>query len=203
MQKNLLIRYIVLFFLLIGCSSLSSARSCGYCKGQGWIRVFVGTGTYGVSGKKHKCPHCHKWIHVSNDHYCQCRHCYGTGEAQSSRNRSRGGGSILYPSEEEQVRQLIMLINFGEAYYPPCEACAGSGICPHCKGASQGGGLYDWETGITYGSCVACGSSGICPTCKGGKTGPKRYRRLSQSEISNCLRSLRDIMRNALARTNR
>lgn len=158
---------LALAFLMTGFGG--EARTCGACHGKGWKRVFVGVSSYGVTGgRNHQCPNCGQWVSTSNDHYCQCKTCGGTGET----GISRGSGSTLYPDEAKNVQILLELLNFGEPYYPDCSICKGSGNCPQCNGAGRLS-VYDWETGLTYGGCIACGDSGICPTCRGGKKGPE------------------------------
>ncbi len=178
----------------------AEARPCGACHGQGFRRVFVGgVGSYGVGGgRTRQCQYCGKSVSSSDNHYCMCTACGGTGETGGS----RGGTSILYPSEAQNVQTIMELLNYGEAYYPPCSVCKGTGACPNCQGASRYS-YYDWETGLTYGACIACGSSGICPTCKGGKMGPKQYRPISDRDREKYLSLLRTIMQTAAQRTRR
>lgn len=186
-------------FFCLTFSLAATARDCGSCHGKGVRRVFVGgTGTYGVGGgRARQCQYCGKTVAPSDNHYCICTACGGTGEV----GRSRGGGiSMLYPSEAQNVQNILELLNYGEAYYPDCTVCKGSGVCPRCQGASRYS-YYDWETGRSYGDCIACGSSGICPTCKGGKTGPKQYRPISDTQRTQYLNLLRSILCTAAQRT--
>ncbi|MDE6559858.1 MAG: hypothetical protein K2K75_00595 [Muribaculaceae bacterium] len=175
------------------------ARDCGSCHGKGWKRVFVGVSNYGVGGgRTRQCQYCGKHVSSSDNHYCICTTCGGTGQAGGS----RGGTSMLHPDEAKNVQLILELLNYGEPYYPDCNICKGSGNCPHCHGASRNS-YYDWETGLTYGACVACGSSGICPTCRGGRKGAKQYKPISNQRREQCLDMLRTIMLNASKRTQR
>lgn len=196
-----MIKTLRLVSVIIGlvCCLAVDARECGACHGQGFRRVFVGVGSYGVDGgRTRQCPHCGKYVASSENHYCACTTCGGTGEV----GRSKGGSSMLYPDEAQNVQTILGLLNYGEPYFPDCTVCKGSGNCPNCQGASRYS-YYDWDTGLTYGGCIACGSSGICPTCKGGRKGPKQYRPISDQQRAQYLSMLRSILQNAAKRTQR
>lgn len=56
-------------------SSSHSSRECGYCHGSKRVLAHKGTGSYGVSVKKKKCPTCNEWYDPANDHWHACPYC--------------------------------------------------------------------------------------------------------------------------------
>lgn len=196
-----LIAAICIIAIAPASSAQNRSRSCGYCHGNGVVRVFVGNGSL-HAGKK-QCPHCRQWCDLSGDHYCRCPRCGGSGEIG---HKASSGSGFLYPSEAENVSRIMELLNRGEGYYPDCRACGGNGVCPACKGASRGAvNYYNLDAPMySSGACAACGCSGFCPTCRGGgKQTVKAYRKISEQRKQQLMHTMRDIIRNAMKRTGR
>jgi len=161
MKKN-----VFLLFMLLASMAMV-ARDCPKCNGKGRIKT-PGVSGFGIDPyRRTVCSRCGKTYNPSDNHWCDCDMCNGTGSVSDS--RSSGGSEVsdfesdlvayLTPEEYNALQETIRLMQ-GYLENIPCSACDGSGECNQCGGVMN----LDFDN---PNRCLFCGGSGVCAVCNG------------------------------------